>query len=313
MPTRSPQDSTSSVFHRLRVATGLLIGLRRHDLRVARTFVRSEAGGPSWLARWARFAGWAFKQMFAVIPDAARHSTIDWPMSRTPIWLADGNPWANHPWSCDTKATLPEQASVVVIGAGFTGAGLAYHWSKAAPADQEMVVLEMDDPASGSSGRNAGIANVGRYFANVYGSVLAHLERVRPELSEKDRQRLAWQFASVYCRAAYKNMELVKDAIREDGIACDFVQNGWVQVGDESDQDKLARSAKMAADSGYTDWTSITPDEAHRRSGLRIDHDAGFSASAASFHPARWVWSLLDTAPAPPKHAVVHADQGVAD
>src|SRR6185503_2197336 len=107
------------------------------------------------------------------------------PVSKTPVWLAEGNPLANHPWSLNPGAQLPPRAAVVVIGAGFTGGSLAYHGAKHRGRDL-LVVLEMDDPATGASGRNGGEVVMGRYFAMVYKSVLNHLPRLRPDLCRQD-------------------------------------------------------------------------------------------------------------------------------
>src|SRR4030095_14156314 len=143
------------------------------------------------------------------------------PVSKTPIWLAQGNPLANHPWTRNPQAQLPCKARVVVIGAGFTGASLAYHWAKHDARDL-MVVLEMGDPASGASGRNAGEVVMGRYFAMVYKSVLSYLPRLRPDLSGQDSAKLARLFASAYCKAAYKNADLIEKTILEEGFECDY-------------------------------------------------------------------------------------------
>ena len=40
-----------------------------------------------------------------------------------------------------------------------------------------MVVVEMGDAASGSSGRNEGLVVMGRYYHNVFTTVLKHLSR----------------------------------------------------------------------------------------------------------------------------------------
>ena len=108
-----------------------------------------------------KFLGWSLRQMLDEIPTAMADTTWARKVSKTPVWLAQGNPLENHPWQSDRNASLPESVDVVVIGAGFTGGALAYHWSKRAPVESKLVVLEMDDAASGSSGRNEGLVVMG--------------------------------------------------------------------------------------------------------------------------------------------------------
>ena len=86
---------------------------------------------------------------------------------------------------------------------------------------------------------------------------------------------------------------MVHDTIIQEGFECDYVREGWVQVHDEDEQTKLDDSVRMAIDTGFTDWCKITPDEVERISGMKVRHNAGFSLAAASFHPAKWCWSLL--------------------
>lgn len=288
---------------RLRVFFGLLFGLRKHDFRAARTWVNTMYPGVSPLTKFMRFVNWSLRQMWCEVPDALRCATFAAQVSKTPIWLADRNPLENHPWVGDPAATLPEQAEVVVIGAGFTGAALAYHWAKRAPNQQEkpdpranMVLLEMGEAASGSSGRNEGLVVMGRYCYMVFGTVLKHLEHVRGDLPAPDRERLARQFAVAYCRAAYRNGDLIEQTIRAEGYECGYARQGWVQARDPDQQQMLADSVRMALDTGTTDWTSIAPEDVERLTGMRVKHNAGFSVAAASFHPARWVWCLLGTA-----------------
>ena len=68
--------------------------------------------------------------MWVTIPDADRDLVIEGKISRTPMWLIDANPLANHPWASDPSARLPQEVDTVVIGAGFTGAAVAYHWAR---------------------------------------------------------------------------------------------------------------------------------------------------------------------------------------
>lgn len=283
---------------RCRVFLGLLCGLRKHDFRAAATWINTMSPGVSPIARFFNFVHWSLRQMWCEIPDALGASTFARNVSRTPIWLADGNPLENHPWATNSEASLPQHAHVVVIGAGFTGGALAYHWSRRAAVDpdRKLAVLEMGEAASGSSGRNEGLVVMGRYCQMVRNTVLKHLPRVRPDLSESDGQQLAEQFAVAYCRAAYRNGDLIEQTIHREHFDCDYARQGWVQARDPDQQDALAESVRTALETGLTDWTSITPDEVKRRTGMTVTHNAGFSIAAASFHPAKWVWSLLKTA-----------------
>lgn len=243
-----------------------------------------------------KFTSWAFRQMLGEIPTAMRDTTWAPNVSKTPFWLAQGNPLENHPWRSSPNAGLPESVHVVVIGAGFTGGSLAYHWSKNAPAESKMVVLEMGDAAGGSSGRNQGLVVMGRFYSYVYKTVLKHLAVVRCDLSAGERDRMARQFAAAYAHAAYKNADLMEETIREEGFDCGYVRAGWVQAQDQERQRDLATSVRMAVETGFTDWTEISPEEVYRKTGMRVRHKAGFSIAAASFHPAKWVWSLLSRA-----------------
>ena len=285
--------SRVSFRRRLRTVVGLLVGLRRHDFRAARTLVANNGVGRPWIRRWLRFLDWSLHQMFCVIPSALQDFTCAKSVSRVPYWLADGNPLDNYPWRNQPDARLPESVDTVVIGAGFTGAALAYHWSKLSPADRSMVVLEMAAPAAGALGANAGTVVMGRHHSLVRGTVLKHLSRVRLELANLQRDQLARQFATVYCRAAYKNAEMIRETIAREGFQCGYVRLGWVQAKDADRQSDLQESVELARSSGFGDWTTLTPQQAAEKCGIVLEHEAGFSQGSAVFHPAQWVWSLL--------------------
>jgi glycine/D-amino acid oxidase-like deaminating enzyme len=217
------------------------------------------------------------------------------------MWLDDANPWADYPWSrlaanSTGDSELPSEVDTVVIGAGFTGAAAAYHWAKLATDGRRLIVLEKDDPASGSSGRNEGLVVMGRYFAMVRDRMVERLRVVRDELGESERRALAEKFSDVYCRAAYRNADLIEQTVRDEGFDCDYARAGWVQARGASEQESLVESVESAAARGHGDWTSISPAEVLERSGMRVEHNAGFSLAAASWHPAKWVWSLIDAA-----------------
>ncbi|MCC6617766.1 MAG: FAD-binding oxidoreductase [Chloroflexi bacterium] len=66
----------------------------------------------------------------------------------------------------DPRSALPNAADVVVVGAGMTGASAAWHLAR---AGHRPLVIEANVPASGASGRNAGmaLAGLGGHFPRV--------------------------------------------------------------------------------------------------------------------------------------------------
>ena len=292
------QDHSDKVnfWRRLREAVRAIINLRRPDFRAAGTFITMQYGHLPLPLKWLRFLGWAWRQVWRTIPEVMDNLSIAGKVSRTPMWLIDSNPLANHPWQGNADAQLPREADTVVIGAGFTGGALAYQWSKRAPDDRLMVVLDMDDPASGSSGRNEGLVVMGRYFKQVHDTVLAQLLHTRCDLSKEQNEQLAYQFADRYCHAAYHNAELIRQTIETEGFDCDYSRSGWVQAQDTGQQQALRDSVQIARDSGFEDWSSIHPDKVRQYTGMQVQHDAGYSHGAASWHPAKWVWCLLTAA-----------------
>ena len=285
-----------SVFKRIETACGLLIGLRRHDFRAARTWLNMMYPGVNLMTRLYRFVCWSVGQMLIEIPQAMGYASWNAPIKKKSFWLDDANPFEDHPWRKNPGSELPQSCYVAVIGAGFTGAGAAYHWSKNAVDGKTMVVLEMGDPASGSSGRNEGLVVMGRYYAMIYGFVLDDLKQKRPDLSAVQQDRLARQFAATYCSAAYKNGDMIEETIRKEAFNCDYVRSGWICAVDPANMGNLEKAVNMADESGFTDWTRISPDHVMEKAGMHVECDAGFSKKAASIHPAKWVWCLFKAA-----------------
>jgi glycine/D-amino acid oxidase-like deaminating enzyme len=253
-------------------------------------------GDYPWRVRLIRFISWLVRTSFVEIPNALVDATWEKPISKVPIWLAEGNPLTNHPWGQDARAELPRSAEVVVIGAGFTGSAAAYHWSKHSPRSKKLVLLEMGEAASGSSGRNEGVVVMGRHYAYVHKTVLAYLKETKKPWTGEQRHKLAHEFAAAYCRAAYANADMIEETIRTEGFNCDYHRKGWVQGFEADRQDFLKESVAVAQEKGFKDWTSISPEEALELSGMQTGLTSGFSVAAATFHPAKWVWCLIRSA-----------------
>ncbi|MFO1150401.1 MAG: FAD-dependent oxidoreductase [Alsobacter sp.] len=299
---QSPRDATApldaspvGVMARLTTAAGLLAGLRWHDLRAAKTMVKSLYGTSPKPSALPAFAAWTARQLLDAMPRGLRVVTFPAAIDRTPFWLTLENPLANHPWKQGAEE-LPSTADTVVIGAGMTGGSLAYHWSKAAPPHRSLVVLEMNDPASGASGRNGGSLVMGRYYAMVLKLLEDYWRKTNQHGDDTRRRRLGEKFAETYCAAAYRNAEMIAETIRTENFDCDYQRNGWIQLRSAEQQDALTESVELTTRAGFLDWGRVTPGDIERMSGVRCSTDAGISRRAGQYHPAKWVWCLLGRA-----------------
>lgn len=282
------------LFARMGVAWKLLIGLRRQEFQSAGSWVKRNYSGSAWVVKLVRFVGWAFKTMLVDIPNALVGVTFAKPMSTVSYWLAADNPVENHPWAANPNARLPDECDTVVIGAGFTGAACAYHWSKRGVG--RMVVLEMNEAASGASGRNEGVVVMGRFFTYVKKMMLDDLPRSRPDLDARQRELLAEKFARAYVAAAYKNADMIEQTIRAEGFEVDYAREGWVQGQTDATQAYLDSSVQEGHEQGFDDWDKIQPKQVLEMTGMSVGVPVGLSRRAATWHPAKWVWSLLSTA-----------------
>ena len=268
--------------------------MRRHEFRAARTWINTMYPGKILIHRLLLFSMWSVKSLWRTIPDALDRVQFENPVSRTPVWLKDKNPLENHPWKDSPDLKFPEQAEVVIIGAGFAGAGAAYHWSKHGKA--KMVVLEMKDAASGSGGRNAGVVTMGRYYYYVHSTVLKNLEKSRPDLSEEERVATAHEFARPYVYAGVKSNQMIEQTVKDEEIDCDYVKKGWVWTTDEDSKDKPMAAQRMGEETGFTDWISISKEQAMEKAGIKTNYNAGHSRGTANWHPAKWIWGLFQVA-----------------
>jgi len=104
-------------------------------------------------------------------------------------------------------------ADVVIIGAGVIGCSTAYHLARTGITD--VVVVEMDQVGSGSSGQSASMLS---------------LQFCTDELSAR---------MAKYSYARYKQFE------QEIGVSIDFKRIGWVSLATQESAEHLLRSARL--------------------------------------------------------------------
>lgn len=108
---------------------------------------------------------------------------------------------------------MPTTADVVIIGAGVIGCSTAYHLARAGITD--VLVVEMDQVASGSSGKSASMLSL--QFC-----------------TDESSARLA-----KYSYERYMQFE------EEVGVPIDFKKTGWVSLATRKSADHLLESARM--------------------------------------------------------------------
>ena len=109
------------------------------------------------------------------------------------------------------------KADIVIIGGGFTGLSSAYNLSRALP-NKKIVLLEGACCGYGASGRNGGFCDAG------VPGLVAYAERVGPELGRKAFD------ATLY------GINQIKRLVTEDGVQCDFEENGMLETAVNEEQ-----------------------------------------------------------------------------
>jgi gamma-glutamylputrescine oxidase len=112
------------------------------------------------------------------------------------------------------------KADIVIIGGGFTGLASAYHLIRKFP-DKKIVLLEGACCGYGASGRNGGFVT-----PSVPG-IGAYMKEAGPELGRKAFD------------ATQYGVEKIKEMIAEDGIECDFEENGVLMAAMDEGQAEL--------------------------------------------------------------------------
>lgn len=139
----------------------------------------------------------------------------------------------------------------------------------------------MGDPADGASDRNAGTIVMGGNYCIVHRSVFSRLRDVKTELTERPRDHLAHAFAATYCRAAYRNAEMIAEPISREGFHCDYHRKCWVQIRTAGEQPVLDASVHLAKTKDSTTGLGLLQ-TVFVTCGLSVEADAGFSLRAGT-------------------------------
>ncbi|KAK2039421.1 FAD dependent oxidoreductase [Colletotrichum somersetense] len=143
-----------------------------------------------------------------------------------PYWRQELHPLDSH----QSSETLPAEQDIVIIGAGYAGAALAYYLLKDVEESSRstVTILEAREACSGATARNGG--------------------HVRPDLFAGLPSRIkkfGQEAADEVALFELANFHAVRDLVREENVDCDFrVTTSMAVVRDES----LAKEMKDSLD-----------------------------------------------------------------
>jgi glycine/D-amino acid oxidase-like deaminating enzyme len=192
-------------------------------------------------------------------------------------WLSYDSNLQNH----RTTEALPEEADVVVVGSGYTGAATAYYMlEKSGGKRPSVVILEARDICSGATARNGGHIKPDVYFNAV--------------LSEK---MFGPRIAQEITRFEMQQVFDVKRLVEQEQIDCDFELTRGIDafVDPEVAKQTIAAFKEMKA-RGYQFSDDLhfiqDPKKAEQVSGVKGALTA-FTFTAATVWPYKLVSHLL--------------------
>jgi len=196
-----------------------------------------------------------------------------------PMPLQEQNYWlttAEFP-KVDASRSLPEVVDVAVIGAGFTGLSAARTLAK---RGAKVAVLESETIGWGASSRNGGMVLTGMKLG------------VNQLISMYGRELTQRMYA-----ASLASMDCVEQIVREEGIDCDFVRCGHLEVACKQKHfDDYARQAEVIAREFNHTLRVVQKHELNSEIGSTIYYGGMVDEVSAGCNPARYVAGLARAA-----------------
>jgi glycine/D-amino acid oxidase-like deaminating enzyme len=225
------------------------------------------------------------------------HRAIVLPADATPYWLTGKQPLADYQSSPD----LPDEADVVIVGAGLTGASTAYHLAEAARAKGlKVVVLDGGNPANQASGRNGGnFELLPENFLGVYQGLeqerYKYLKAVYPQVDDATLRTEATRQAKAVLGFTSRNKQRFVEIIESEKLEVDFSPKGWLRIAETATEEQgIADEVALGRSLGL-DMKLLSKAEIKARTGI----DAPFGGrltTDGNYHPFKYVTALLQKA-----------------
>ncbi len=170
---------------------------------------------------------------------------------------------------------LPAEADVVIVGSGYTGLSAARTLGKSGVST---VVLERETIGWGASSRNAGITGC--------------------SLKQKSTNIFKWygeELGRKFFDASLDALELIKELVYEEGIDCDWQQNGDVCVYyKESHYEENPSWPRWHKENLDHDYEILAPDAMRDEIGSDAYYGGFVDEHGAGLHPAKLVFGMAE-------------------
>lgn len=145
------------------------------------------------------------------------------PNPTLPFWRTELHDLDNH----RTTEQLPAEVDIVIIGAGYAGASIAYHLvekTKASGKPVSIAILEAREACSGATGRNGKITSphVKGQVANIL-SPGGHLKPDPYYRAASALRKYGKEAAEEVASFEQRQVKAVKELVEKENIDCDFV------------------------------------------------------------------------------------------
>ncbi|KAI1191380.1 FAD dependent oxidoreductase [Nemania serpens] len=201
------------------------------------------------------------------------------PHATVPFWRTELHKLDSHRSTPD----LPDKQDIIIIGAGFAGATLAYYLTKDATAPKPSItVLEAREACSGATGRNGG--------------------QLRPDIFNGAASRMKEHGLEVANEVAcfeLENAENLADLIKTECIDCDYTPvvsgTAFVDETEAADTKILWDDMQSKGSPALKHVTYYGPEDAEKISGAK-GAVALYTFSSAVIWPYKMVMHLLEAA-----------------
>jgi len=194
-------------------------------------------------------------------------------MKHIPYWI-DNYP---RPSDLAVAAELPTEVDVAIVGGGYTGLSAARTLAKSGTS---VAVLERETIGWGASSRNAGITGCGMKAGMM-----------------KIFKRYGKKYGHKFWQASLDMLELIKELVYEEGIDCDWHQNGELGVAFKAAHfDRMKSKVQWYKDKVGDELRVVPPSELRAEIGSDFFHGGVLDQHGSGVDPTKLVFGLAEVA-----------------